>query len=129
MEGVPTKILGRATLKAVILNFTIVYLSSVWRNMTQFEYACIASCFSRVGRLISFSCTAARVLNILPHVWNQNAAISAFWMKQYVLLHIRNADTKTFWVTLSSNILKTFYSSESSTKCHLHKRNTHLGRY
>ena len=110
MEGVPTKILGRATLKAVILNFTIVYLSSVWRNMTQFEYACIASCFSRVGRLIS---TAARVLNILQHVWNQNAAISAFWMKQYVLLHIRKADTKTFWVTLSSNILKTFYSSES----------------
>ena len=106
MEGVPTKILGRATLKAAILNFTIVYLSSVWRNMTQFEYACIASCFSGVGRLISFSCTAARVLNILQHVWNQKAAISAFWMKQYVLLHIRKADTKTFWVTLSSNILE-----------------------
>ena len=106
MEGVPTKILARATLKAAILNFTIVYLSSVWRNMTQFEYACIASCFSRVGRLIIFSCTAARVLNVLQHVWNQNAVISAFWMKQNVLLHIHKADTKTFWVTLSGKILK-----------------------
>ena len=50
-------------------------------------------------------------------------------MKQNVLLHIPKADTKTSWVTLSSNILKTFYSSERSTKCHLHEHNTRLERY
>ena len=106
MEGVPTKILGRVPLKAAVLNFTIVDLLSVWKKVTQFEYACTASCFSRVGRLIIFSYTAARVLNVLQHAWNQNAVISAFWMKQNVLLHIHKADTKTFWVTLSSKILK-----------------------
>ena len=106
MEGVPTKILGRVLLKAAVLNFTIVDLLSVWKKGTQFEYACTASCFSRVGRLIIFSCTAARVLNVLQHAWNQTAVISAFWKKQNVLLHIRKADTETFWVTLSSKILK-----------------------
>ena len=60
------------------------------RFITQFEYACIASCFSRVCRLISFSCTTARVNS---HILLSGAKTLLFrhfeWSKTYCCIYLK----------------------------------------